>query len=519
MRWWWNIVFLAALSVLILQTIDYLNFAIDDVFITLRVVENLVHGNGFVYNPGEFVEGYSNWLWVVLLSVPAASSMSQPATEFGLLWAAKALSYAFALGTISLTFFLTRRLLAESNLKHMFSAVSVLALVSCAPFVLWSLSGMETLACAFFFTLAVYLLAVIFSPRAPYHPVHARLYVALGFVLALASLTRPEPVLHAGLAFAFLAWKSPSHERKRGLLYSVLPFVIIMSGFLTWRWLTYDDLLPNTFYAKTGGGLRSLVLGSKYLLAGLAAIAGPLLLFLPFAPGQARKQQASIQAIGIFVAASVIFSVYSGGDWMPGFRFLVPVAPMLLVAAVIGLHNVFIVVRQAGLLTAIPHWAFAAFLFIAVFSTAFYGRTMIRGQIPQMATGLRVIRGHALPVHYRVAKWLQKHTNGPFSVATGEAGLIGYLNPELRLLDCNGLMDKNIARIRKAGGVLNVDYFLDQEPDYVILPGLDVPDPALVDPTPSGAYVDAFLNSPRFQASYRLVQQYSGTGIYARTKD
>ncbi|NOY05814.1 MAG: hypothetical protein GXO82_04150, partial [Chlorobi bacterium] len=306
------------------------------------------------------------------------------------------------------------------------------------------------------------------------------------------------------------------YERKRGLLYSVLPFVLIMGAFLAWRWWTYHDLLPNTFYAKTGGGMRSFILGSKYLLAGFAAITGPLLLFLPFAPGRGHGKSAAVQVMGIFIAASIIFTVYSGGDWMPGFRFLVPIAPMLLVVAVIGLHNVFLVARQAGVFTAIPHGLLAVFLFTAVFSTAFYGRTMIRGQIPMMATGLRAIRGHALPVHFQVAKWLQEHTSGSFSVATGEAGLIGYLNPGLRLLDCNGLMDKNVARIRKAGGVLNADYFLAREPDYIILPGLDNPDEALVDPTPSGAYVSAFLNNPRFRASYRLVQQFSGFGIYAR---
>ncbi|NOY06979.1 MAG: hypothetical protein GXO82_10200, partial [Chlorobi bacterium] len=171
MRWWRNIVLLAALAVLVLQTIDYLNFAIDDVFITLRVVENVAHGRGFVYNPGEFVEGYSNWLWVVLLSVPAVLSISQPATEFGLLWAAKILSYVFALGTISLTYFLARRLFSRSSLKDVFAWVAVLALVSCAPFVLWAMSGMETLACAFFFTLAVYIVTVIFSGNEPLHSV------------------------------------------------------------------------------------------------------------------------------------------------------------------------------------------------------------------------------------------------------------------------------------------------------------------------------------------------------------
>src|SRR5690606_5045693 len=39
----------------------------EDAFITFRYVRNLASGVGFVYNPGEFVEGYSNFFWAILL--------------------------------------------------------------------------------------------------------------------------------------------------------------------------------------------------------------------------------------------------------------------------------------------------------------------------------------------------------------------------------------------------------------------------------------------------------------------
>ena len=44
----------------------------DDSFISLRYAENLVAGNGLVYNAGEFVEGYTNLLWTLLLAGFAA---------------------------------------------------------------------------------------------------------------------------------------------------------------------------------------------------------------------------------------------------------------------------------------------------------------------------------------------------------------------------------------------------------------------------------------------------------------
>ena len=44
----------------------------DDAFVSLRYAENLVAGNGLVYNPGEWVEGYTNLLWTLALAAALA---------------------------------------------------------------------------------------------------------------------------------------------------------------------------------------------------------------------------------------------------------------------------------------------------------------------------------------------------------------------------------------------------------------------------------------------------------------
>ena len=41
----------------------------EDCFISFRYVENFVSGHGLVYNTGERVEGYSDYLWVMMLSL------------------------------------------------------------------------------------------------------------------------------------------------------------------------------------------------------------------------------------------------------------------------------------------------------------------------------------------------------------------------------------------------------------------------------------------------------------------
>ena len=40
-------------------------FVTDDAFISFRYVRNLFDGHGLVFNPGEHVEGYTNFLWIV----------------------------------------------------------------------------------------------------------------------------------------------------------------------------------------------------------------------------------------------------------------------------------------------------------------------------------------------------------------------------------------------------------------------------------------------------------------------
>ena len=39
---------------------------VDDAYISYRYGKNLMNGSGLVYNPGEYVEGYTNFLWTII---------------------------------------------------------------------------------------------------------------------------------------------------------------------------------------------------------------------------------------------------------------------------------------------------------------------------------------------------------------------------------------------------------------------------------------------------------------------
>jgi len=56
----------------------FLPESIDDAYITLRYSRNLMLGNGPVFNMGEHVEGYSNFIWMVVLALLGKLGISMP---------------------------------------------------------------------------------------------------------------------------------------------------------------------------------------------------------------------------------------------------------------------------------------------------------------------------------------------------------------------------------------------------------------------------------------------------------
>lgn len=63
----------------------------DDAFISLRYAKNFADGKGLVFNEGEFVEGYTNFFWTILLIPFHLSNQIDPVEacyflEFSLFW-------------------------------------------------------------------------------------------------------------------------------------------------------------------------------------------------------------------------------------------------------------------------------------------------------------------------------------------------------------------------------------------------------------------------------------------------
>ena len=295
----------------------------DDAWIGLRAVANLLAGRGLVFNPGERVEGVTNAGWLLLLT-PFARLSSPP-------FAAKLLGLA----CLGLTLFLLYKaaLPLARRLEVVwppFAALPVGAVLLAAvnaDLVSFSLLGMETGALAAVLTA---MLAIAARERG---------LAALPFLGAFAFLLHPEAVLvyPAMLALTLLT-RTPVPRLLRGLLI----FVLLLAGITLARWRYYGALLPNTWGAKPPtaraafGTLLGFLDGSAvnlaFPLAGLFALSLLALGWLALR----RAAPLAAAAAGGIVGTGLLFALYARPDWTELGRYFAPYVPAALLLAGVG---------------------------------------------------------------------------------------------------------------------------------------------------------------------------------------
>lgn len=490
-------------ALLVLQAIDYINFAVDDVFITLRVAQNAANGLGLVYNPGEWVEGYSNFLWTVMIAgiaKIAGTSYDQPYT---LMWAAKGLSFAAGLGTLLLLY----RVAKLRMLSSFYALLTVLALIATGSFVLWMCGGLEG---TFY---AMLLTAAILTVEKYRRSSDTKYFAYLGVILFLASITRPEVLMHSGAMLFVILFTVAKSDRKAVIMKTLIPYAILMAAFFAWRWFTYHDLLPNTFYAKTTGGLKSYVFGIKYLLAGMIFIAGPFILAIPLTIVRGIRSDITVRTALALMASTAFFVSYSSGDWMAGYRFIMPLAPIMLMFGMEAIKSL------AGKIDLADRAAMTALTIVSVIvlsGMVFAARQMVRGSIQTMPTGYSQITGHSVGWHEEIGNWFKHNTDGKRTIATGEAGMVAYLNPNMRVIDLYGLLDHYIAHTKKQKLPLDANYLFDQKPDYILLYGSGAAATVVSFSHNSSDFPSVVATSPRFAQEYQLNKHFISMDLFER---
>jgi len=413
----------------------------DDAYISFRYAANFAQGAGLVFNPGEYVMGYSNFLWVILLGVAERLGVSAPAL-------APVLGVAIGWGILAIVYFYLRRTYGGI----LAATAGAALLVANATFALWLVGGLEGPL------FGLLLLAGVVVALEIDEDSTARSYVSLGVLFGLAALTRPEGVFYAVPVAGWLLLRTRNRARVKLVATFLGTTLLIFGLFTAWVAYYYGDPMPNPFYAKfhpisvellargywISKGFVKGYLGVPLVVIGLWALATRL-----------RWSSKGWLPLGI-VAAFVLFYLRVGGDLQVYYRMWFWVLPML--ALLLGeAVAVFSVDRSRQVISA----ALVLGLVAGSLQHSFRGREAARTTRDEA-----FVRGAAL-----IGETIAKENPGA-TIAANNIGALGYASG-LYVLDMLGLTDRHIAKApgKKVGIPAHEShdggYVLDRKPDFV----------------------------------------------------
>lgn len=209
----------------------------DDAFVGFRYALNLADGYGPVFNPGDRVEGYTDFLWMIVIALPRAMFGGDVET------AAVLLGILTTFGCVLLAYAATNRIVDRALPEGVQSrpAVGVAAAVLTAGasgLAVYGPSGMETPL----FVLLVLAICYALAVRRP---------VVAGVLAAAAVMTGPEGLVVALLAAGALAIEAVRGRRSwwapAGFSLGALVFLVPWTA---WRVTFYHHMLPNPLVAR-----------------------------------------------------------------------------------------------------------------------------------------------------------------------------------------------------------------------------------------------------------------------------
>ncbi|MBS1492297.1 MAG: hypothetical protein JST55_02230 [Bacteroidetes bacterium] len=462
---------LIALSFVLIYLCNQVKFIQDDSYISFRFVKNFVEGKGLVFNPGEKVEGYTNLLWVLILSIFYAMKMNiETISQY--------LSMGFGILVLFQTFKISSLVELKDGSKktqqqssYLFNFIPVALLVLTGAFNFWAISGMET--CMFM----AYVLAGIYYYMKNKNS-DAPNYMFSLFIF-LASLTRPEGLYFFGLIIIHKVIVSIKVNKagfvkdifSKGNLITYAVYVVPTLLFILWRLSYYGYPFPNTAYAKTGFNAAYISAGwtyfknffEAYMVYGVV-FALPLLLF--------RKKENFFE-ISLMYLLTISYSVYIimvGGDVLKQFRFFLPVLPFIYILFAKFLEDVSLRMKakaSTGLALAL-----VVSLVIGIFN--------YNSQKEAIKKDVETENGLVEKMKLAGAWFNKKQTQlgRPLVLAATTIGAVSYFS-DVIVIDMLGLTDETIAhkplQIPEVSALplnwkerkYNAEYVLSRKPDYI----------------------------------------------------
>ncbi len=448
----WHGAAVLAVALFLWRLVGHWGALIDDAYISLRYGRHWAEGLGLVFNVGERVEGYTNFLWVILggllLKTPVPPILGLRLVSL------LACCVAMLVGIRLLRRFDgvwgtngAGQTTSERPWLDGPTTALIVVLSSAESLTYYASTAMESMLFAALYMAALYCALV----EAGDFEEEAQRRVSVWLFLLLA-LTRPEGVLlfvitHGLLvtagawhrlgpptagAWHRLAGKALWPDLKRSLVDGVV-FAGVYGPYFAWRWSYYGEFFPNTYYAKVTGGPEQWRNG--LLALGDWSLSHPLwvavLLCVPWVLWSRRGHRDTPKAFLLW-GSSLLWLGYVvriGGDFMPFFRFFLPLlAPLAVLTVWLW--------RQAPWpLSQGPRSLWLGLLVLLQLLAGWANEEALRAYVAHRTT----------VVGLQVGRFFGQRLQPDDLVATNTVGSLPY-ESGLPSLDMLGLTDKAIAR-------------------------------------------------------------------------
>lgn len=461
-----------------LAWLAYTGFVEEDAFITFRYARQIASGNGFVYNPGERIDGTTTPLFTLLL---AGWALVSPDPVLG----ARTLGLVCALGAL----LLVRRSLHLLGRSRAEQAGAILLLGLSSKLWLMDTQGMEM-------PLALLLMA------ASWHALVRRRAIRAGVLLGLLIWTRVDLFLWPVL----LAASRPLPDLRTTLRMSAAAAAAYLP-WLIFAWLYFGSPIPYTVTAKWVAYVEfdktSLAEHLQRVLRYLSPFDAPVtswfngllvLVTLGLAAWAIVRtfRDRRLAVLGAFVLLEIARLTLTHATFTN--RYFVPALWAALVLAGVAAGWLW---DRSGAGRPVVRWGFAALL--TLFLLAGMRHALRR------ADELRRLQAYRHEASLKaVGLWLRDHTPPVSRVELEPLGYIGYYSERV-MLDEVGLVTPAVVELkrRRVPGEL---YFTHLDPDYLVLHC----DDALRMQEPSDG------EEAGLAASYALVKRFDPLGFDPR---
>ncbi|MFH1386559.1 MAG: glycosyltransferase family 39 protein [bacterium] len=411
----------------------------DDAYISYRYASNLAQGHGLVYNVGERVEGYTNFLFVLIMSLGEKLFGDAGAYPFACVF-----NFLIIIMLFVVFYKYLKEKYGETN-----ALLGGLMFVLCPPLWLWAASGTEAVLVLFIQTIIyIFLQKAILGGR------KKDLFILCG-LMVLSVLVRADGFILPLVVIAYLLIKKEWRLSYYCFVSAFLPLAI----YVTWRWSYYGYLFPNTYYAKVSG---PILLRVNYALNNLPrdiwiylSIFGAGLIWRLKDKLSGRVDKlAGISFIYFYVSTSLLYWLYIGGDFYQE-RFLIVFFPLGIIILIDYLSKI----RRSGIIE-IMVLLVAIIQLMPLYSPLIDQRFAY--QYPKYDNWITL------------GKFIKTKYQGKV-IAGGAGGKIPYFSG-LKAIDSLGLNDKYIAH-KDVGSIkkftpghnkFDPDYVFSRKPDLII---------------------------------------------------